>query len=53
MKYVTVQAWPSMLSTLWGIAQSAGISLDQVEKLNPQYSANYNLIYAGQQVRIA
>jgi hypothetical protein len=49
--YVTVQPWPNPLSTLWGIAQSVGKSLGQIESLNPQYSSNWNLIYAGQKVR--
>lgn len=49
--YVTVQPWPAQLSTLWGIAQYAGVPLATIESLNPQYASNWNLIYAGQKVR--
>ena len=51
-QYVTVKRWPDALSTLSGIANYAGVSLPQVESLNPQYRSNYNLIYTGQQVRV-
>jgi hypothetical protein len=52
-KYITVKQWPDQLSTLSGIASYARVSLSTVENLNPQYKGNYNLIYAGQQVRVA
>ncbi len=51
-QYIIVTRWPSQNSTLSGIAKSAGVSLDQVERLNPQYKNNYNLIFAGQKVRV-
>lgn len=51
-QYITVTRWPSQNSTLSGIAKSAGVSLAQVEQLNPQYKNNYNLIFAGQKVRV-
>lgn len=51
-QYVTVEPWPAQLSTLWGIAQHVGKSLATIEALNPQIK-NYNLIYPGQQVRVA
>lgn len=38
-------------NTLWGIAQSHGLSLQQVEQLNPQIK-NPNLIYPGEEVFI-
>jgi hypothetical protein len=50
-KYVTVTHWPDKLSTLFGIAQANGLTLSQIEALNPQIH-NPNLIYAGQQVRV-
>ena len=52
-QYVTVQPWPAQLSTLWGISQYVHKSLPQIEALNPQYSSNWNLIYAGQKVRVS
>lgn len=52
-KYVTVQPWPAQLSTLWGIANYANSTLANIERLNPQYSSNWNLIYAGQKVRVS
>lgn len=52
-RYITVTPWPSQNSTLSGIAKTAGKSLAQVEALNPQYKSNYNLIQAGQQVRVS
>jgi hypothetical protein len=51
--YITVTRWPSQNGTLTGIAQSGGISLAQVEAMNPQYKSNWNLIQPGQQVRIS
>ena len=51
-KYVTVTKWPSQLGTLSGIAAANGISLSRVELLNPTIT-NPNLIYPGQQVRVA
>jgi LysM repeat protein len=51
-KYATVTSWPTPLSTLSGIASRYGISLQRLEQLNPQIK-NPNLIYSGQQVRIA
>lgn len=50
--FVTVTPWPTPLSTLWGIAQKYGLSLQRIEQLNPQIK-NPNLIYPGQKVRIA
>lgn len=47
--YVIVQKWPQRLSTLWGISQAEGISLNRIESLNPQIK-NPNLIYPGQKV---
>lgn len=38
--------------TLSGIAASHGESLSQVESNNPQFSADYDLIYVGQQVNL-
>lgn len=52
----TVQRWPNKGSTLSGIAQLSGISLQRIEQLNPVSSLpshNYNLIYPGEQIRIA
>jgi LysM repeat protein len=51
-RYVTVTPWPTQNSTLWGISQANGMSLATIEALNPQIT-NPNLIYPGQQVRIA
>lgn len=51
-QFITVKPWPDKLSTLWGISQHVGKSLATVEALNPGIK-NPNLIYAGQQVRIA
>jgi LysM repeat protein len=48
-----VQKWPSVNSTLWGIATSHGKTLAQIEALNPQLGPNWNLIYAGEAVRIS
>lgn len=47
---ITVLVQPG--NTLSGIAASHGISLAAVEAANPQFSANWNLIYAGQTVNI-
>lgn len=57
-QFVTVQKWPSSMSTLSGIASQEGISLSRIESLNPQLfnqrpNSGWNLIYAGQRVRIA
>jgi hypothetical protein len=52
-RYVTVTRWPSVDSTLSGIAASHGISLARIEQLNPQYSKNWNLLYTGESVRIS
>lgn len=53
--YVTVTHWtPTNTpwnSTLSGIAQHEGVSLNRIESLNPNIK-NPNLIYAGQQVRV-
>lgn len=38
--------------TLWGIARSHGVSLTALEAANPQFAANYNLIYPGQSVTL-
>ena len=46
-KYYTVRCG----DTLWGIAQSYGLTLGELLELNPQIK-NPNLIYAGNEVRI-
>jgi hypothetical protein len=50
-KYVTATAWPSPYGSLSGIAQAKGLTLMQIEGLNPQIT-NPNLIYPGEQIRI-
>jgi hypothetical protein len=52
-RYVTVRPWPDALGSLSGIAAAAGISLATIERLNPQYAANWNLIHPGDSVRVA
>ncbi len=52
VRYVTVTKWPSLYGTLSGIASQNGLSLQRIEQLNPNIS-NPNLIYPGQQVRVA
>lgn len=53
--YVTVTHWtPTNTpwnSTLSGIAQHEGVSLNRIESLNPNIK-NPNLVYAGQQIRV-
>jgi LysM repeat protein len=59
-KFVTVATWPGASTgglaqwntTMWGIAKHSGISLAQLEKLNPQIK-NPNVIQPGQRVRIS
>lgn len=56
IRLFTVQKWPNQGSTLSGIAQLSGISLQRIEQLNPVSSLpshNFNLIYPGEQIRIA
>lgn len=54
--YVTVAKWTPQNtpwnSTLSGIAQKEGISLNRIEQLNPQIT-NPNLIFAGNQIRVS
>jgi hypothetical protein len=52
-RYVTAGVWPGPNSDLSMIAAANGISLAQIEALNPQLSGNYNLIYPGTIVRVA
>lgn len=56
-QYITVTPWPSQTSTLSGIAQKAGTSLARIEQLNPEFGPshgrNWDLIYAGEKVRVA
>jgi hypothetical protein len=54
--YVTVGTWgkdPTSKTTLYGIAENAGLSLKQILNLNPKYKSNPNLIYPGDKVRVA
>lgn len=51
-RFVTAQRWPNTLGSLSGIASQSGTSLARIEQLNPQIT-NPNLIYAGQQIRVA
>jgi LysM repeat protein len=51
-KYITVTAWPTPTSTLWGISQKVGVPLSRIEALNPQIK-NPNLIHAGESIRYA
>lgn len=48
MMLVTVQSG----NTLSGIAASHSVSLAAIEQANPQFSADYDLIYVGQTVNI-
>jgi hypothetical protein len=56
-QYVTVTPWPTPTSTLSGIAAKSGISLARLEQLNPSFGPsagrNWDLIYAGEKVRVA
>lgn len=49
--WVNATKWPAMGSSLWTIAQMHGISLQQIEALNPQIP-NKDLIYPGQRIRV-
>jgi hypothetical protein len=54
-QFTTVTPWPSQNSTLWGIAQASGVSLAQVESLNPwihQQRGTWDLIYSGENIRV-
>ncbi len=51
-RYVTVTKWPSTYGTMSGIANANHLSLSKLELMNPQVT-NPNLIYAGQQIRVA
>lgn len=52
-KYQKVTTWPEPYSSLWSIAILHGVSLAVVERLNPQYSNNWNLVRTGDMVRYA
>lgn len=54
--YITVGTWgkdPITKTTLSGIAKNAGITLDKLITLNPQYKNNPDLIKPGQKVRVS
>lgn len=52
--FETVQSWPAKLSTLSGIAEVHGITLETLLAFpeNEQYRHNPDLIYAGNKVRV-
>lgn len=55
-KIVTVGTWgkdPISKTTLSGIAKNAGISLNKLLDLNPQYKNNPNLIRPGEKVKVS
>lgn len=54
-QFVVVTPWPSQNSTLWGIGQSSGVGLGQIESLNPwifQQRGTWDLVYSGDQIRV-
>lgn len=55
-KTVTVGTWgkdPISRTTLSGIAKNAGISLNKLLSLNPQYKSNPDLIHPGDKVKVS